>query len=565
MSNAPISVGADGFYHPANEAEVAALVKYARAHGLTVRGRGATHSVASSIYTDPEADDPPNRTLQQTPPPTDSINLAFDKMRALTWVDEASGVVDAEPGLNLGRDPRDLFHVSTLENSFLYQIFEKGWAVNVLGGITHQTVAGFTMTGSAGGSTRYAWDNAIAFSVVDGTGEVRWIEKGSDEFDAFSVSMGLMGVITRIRFQLVPMYNIEGTEITTPVTGSEAPMDLFGPGSADQPSLAQYLKDTPYTRIVWWPQEGAERIQTWQAKRVEFTDQNLVPYQQFTPDFWGQTEQLFAGMFFVMLGNTNPLREMALLFAKLGHYWSNLAAMAREQSHGWLWQLITYAMAALVSVILVLLGAILAIFQGLVRALFTTLMPLFNPMTKPGEETKFSDWYWRSLAMDNTVDDMFLGTEFTEIWVPIQHAQTAMNLYRTMFEDKGIAATGYFSTEVYAGPPSSAWMHPGYTDGEDDYKDGTVRFDVYWYRDNRGAPNVDDGFFEQYWDLLVDNDIPFRLHWGKFIPRYDFAKWAAHYRDNLPRYDDFLTLRDAWDPDGVFYTSYWRERLTGSA
>jgi D-arabinono-1,4-lactone oxidase len=186
-------------------------------------------------------------------------------------------------------------------------------------------------------------------------------------------------------------------------------------------------------------------------------------------------------------------------------------------------------------------------------------------MTKPGEETKFNDYYWRSLCMDNTVSDGLLGTEFTEIWVPIGRAQQVMNLYQDMFDEGGYAATGYYSTEVYGGPPSSSWMHPGYTNGSDEYKDGSVRIDVYWFRDNMGVPNCDEGFLDQYWEVLRDNDVPFRLHWGKFIPRYDFAEWAALYKANLPRFEDFMAVRETRDPDGLFFTDYWQTRLTGSA
>ncbi|WP_298468540.1 hypothetical protein [uncultured Erythrobacter sp.] len=565
MATSHIPIGADGFYHPSSEVEVIELVKFARKQKKQIRSRGATHSVAWSIYTDPVGNIPPNRTLQQSPPPGDQINIAFDKMRAVKWIDEKNGIVESEPGINLGCDPRDPFHVSTLENSFLYQIFEKGWAVNTLGGITHQTLAGFTATGSAGGSTRYAWDNAIAFRVVDGKGKAEWIDKDHPDFDAFPTSMGLLGIVTKLRLQLVPMYNIKGTERTTPVSGAKAPMDFFGPGCKDQLSLEQYLKDTPYTRIVWWPQEGAERIQTWEASRVAFTKDDLTPYQQFTPDFAGQTEQLFASMFFVLLGNTDFGREMALLWSKITHYFHNIAQLPDQGSLSWLWRLITFVMAALASAVVLILGLILGILQGSVRALFTTLMPLFNPMTKKDGETTFNDYYWRSLCMDNTVDDVFLGTEFTEIWVPIQHAQTVMNLYRDMFDQGGAEATGYFSTEIYGGPPSSGWIDPGYTDGKDEYKDGTVRIDVYWFRDNQGVPNSDEGFFDQYWDILKDNQIPFRLHWGKFVPRYDFPQWLEHYRASLPKFDDFMALRKKRDPDGLFFTSYWKERLTGSA
>ncbi|MEO9462260.1 MAG: hypothetical protein ABJ242_05945 [Marinomonas sp.] len=565
MTDNTIAIGADGLYHPANEAEVIALIQYAQANNKQVRGRGATHSVAWSIYTDPEGNTPPNRTLEQHPPQDGQINIAFDKMRALDWIDETAGIIEAEPGINLGWDPEDPFGVSTLENSFLHQIFEKGWAVNTLGGITHQTLAGFTASGSAGGSTRYAWDNAVAFRMVDGLGNAAWIEKGSAEFDAVSTSMGLMGVITKMRLQLVPMYNVAGTEKMTPVTGPEAPMDLFGDGSASQPSLEQHLKDRPYTRTVWWPQKGAERIQTWEAKRVPASDKNLVPYQQFTPNFTGQTMQLAAATFFVLLGNNSVSRIMGFLGSKVSHYFTVLGPVMKRGGSGFFARLLAYVAAVFVSAIVLLLGLVLSIFKGSARALFPKLLPAFSPMTKPGQETRFNDYYWRSLCMDNTVDDIYLGTEFTEIWVPIGHAKQAINLYREMFETRGPEATGYFSTEVYGGPPSAAWLDPGYTDGSDEYRDGTVRFDLYWYRNNRDVPNADEGFFEQYWDVLKDAGVPFRLHWGKFVPRYDFPQWAAHYRASLPRFDDFMALREKRDPHGLFFTKYWRDRLTGGA
>mgnify|MGYP001182376322 CR=1 FL=1 len=564
MTSSVIEPGPDGLYHPASETEVVALIQHARATGQQLRVRGSTHSVAWSIYTDPVGNVPPNRTLEQHPP-KGAINLAFDKMRALDWFDEAAGVIEAEPGINLGWDPQDPFGVSTLENSLLHQIFERGWAVNTLGGITHQTLAGFTATGSAGGSTTYGWTNAIAFRIVDGTGNAEWIDQSHPHFDAIGTSMGLLGVVTRIRMQLVPMYNIEGTEVTTPVTGAEAPVDLFGPGSAGQPGLEQYLKDTPYTRIVWWPQKGAERIQTWKASRIPASNENLVPYQQFTPDFGGQTEQFLGAMIFSIVGNTSPLRIIALIWQKVCIYLDNLGTALSSGSGSGISRFFSFLLGCVVGIVALVVGSVLAFFNGLVRGAFAKLLPIFQPMTKPGEETRFSDWYWRSLCMDNTVSDGLLGTEFTEIWVPISHAQTAMNLYQQMFEAGGDAATGYFSTEVYGGPPSASWMHPGYTDGSDAYKDGTVRFDVYWYRDNQGIPNADEAFFEQYWDVLRNNGIPFRLHWGKFVPRYDFAEWAAYYRANLPRFDDFMSLRAARDPDGIFFTEYWSLRLTGSS
>ena len=136
MATPPIARAADGYFHPASEAEVIALVNYARAEQRQIRVRGAAHSAALSIYTDPVDGKPINKTLEQVPPSGENLNLALDQMIALDWIDAAHGVVEAEAGVHLGHDPNDPVGTSTLENSFLHQCYLMGWAVDTLGGIT---------------------------------------------------------------------------------------------------------------------------------------------------------------------------------------------------------------------------------------------------------------------------------------------------------------------------------------------------------------------------------------------------------------------------------------------
>ena len=64
-------------------------------------------------------------------------------------------------------------------------------------------------------------------------------------------------------------------------------------------------------------------------------------------------------------------------------------------------------------------------------------------------------------------------------------------------------------------------------------------------------------------DLLLTKNVPFRFHWGKFVPYYDFPTWAAYYKANLPKFQDFLDLRTQRDPDNVFFTTYWQQTLLG--
>jgi len=314
QSIAIISKDSDGLYRPSTEEEVIALVKYAVQNDRQIRVRGASHSVAWSIYTDPVDNLPHNQVSVHDAPDSDDLNLALSKMNDLVWLDETTGLVECGSGIHLGKDPYDAQGVATLESSLLYQAYLKGWAVDDTGGITHQAVAGFTQTGSAGGSLKYGFDNIIAYHIIDGTGTAEWIDNSDERFDAIAVSMGLLGIITRVKLQLVPMYNIIGQENTVPI-GPDCPIDIFGSGTDTRPSMAKFLQDNTYARMEWWPQKGGERVIIWQAERQDPKDgpATLTPYYEFTPDFGGQAEQLAASILFTTLGNHGFLK----IFSKL--------------------------------------------------------------------------------------------------------------------------------------------------------------------------------------------------------------------------------------------------------
>jgi len=230
-ANPPIPKGSDGFYHPTQEEQIVQLVQYARSQNLKVRCRGAAHSVAWAIYTNAQGIH--NGVSEQAPPEGPNVNIMLDQYNRLVWIDEANGIVEVETGIHLGYDPEDPTHTSTLENSLLWQAFTKGWALSDLGGITHQTVGGFLSTGSAGGSLSYDLaENMAALRVIDGLGNVRWVEKDTDRdlFNALAVSFGLLGIISKVRFKLTKNFYIYGQQVTTPTDPAKCPIDLFGPG-----------------------------------------------------------------------------------------------------------------------------------------------------------------------------------------------------------------------------------------------------------------------------------------------------------------------------------------------
>ena len=556
-----IPIGKDGYYHPENEAQIIELVKCAYKNNLQVRCRGSVHSVADSIYTDPgEGDAPvPNRVSQEIPPQGPNINIMFDKYIKLEWIDEENGICETEAGIHLGVDPLDPTDTSTEADSFLYQIAKKGWTINDLGGITHQTVSGFQMMGCAGGTTMYSLeDNYLAFRVIDGTGNVRWIEKGDYEYGAVGVSFGLLGIISKIRYKLNPDFNIYGQQFITPTKFEKCPVDLFGNGRDGKPSFQEYLEKTPYTRMLWWPQKGVERVVFWEAVRgKQMPAFDPIPFKNFANTYpMTMVEQILASVLFTTLGNKGFFKTWGKLQKSFGRFRHNLITYWSAKWPSFLANLVATLITIIIWIICLPLVLIFSIFKFILWALYAPVINLLQPLTKKGKAETFMTPMRISLPMDNEADDILMGTEFTEIWIPIDRSQEVMDLLNKLYKEKGRAATGTYSNEIYAGIASEFWMSPSY--GTD-----VIRVDIFWYSGNEGDPSVKGGYYEQFWELFVKHDIPFRLHWGKFLPNYDYKRWADYLRSQTPKWDEFMALREKQDPGNVFFTSYWRKHLLG--
>jgi D-arabinono-1,4-lactone oxidase len=87
--------------------------------------------------------------------------------------------------------------------------------------------------------------------------------------------------------------------------------------------------------------------------------------------------------------------------------------------------------------------------------------------------------------------------------------------------------------------------------------------DVFWYINNAGNPAGKNGMHDYFWKLFRENNVPFRLHCGKFLPEYDYKYWAEYLRSQYPKWDDFMKLRGRRDPKNLFLTDYWKKHLYG--
>lgn len=571
-----VRAGRDGFHHPASEGELVELVRAAYREGRRLRVRGAAHSVSDAIYTSSSGR---NEVGRQSPPADGDVNVMLDRYRGWRVKDEARRLVEADAGIHLGEDPSDPTGTATLRESLLYQLaHERGWTLSDLGGVTHQTVSGFTATGSSGGSLRFSSnDNLWGFRVIDGRGEVYEVTREDGDLDGFHSmmpSLGLLGVVSTITFECTDVFAIDGREAVTRV--DRGPVDLLGSGDGDRPSLERFLRAADYARLEWWPQRGAERLVTWQAARMSAPPGfRPRPYKRFegSPD----AAQQAIGILFTILGNLEDLsRAKPKLEDNLDRLGSVLEALppARElgPAGGVLARFLREAIEVGVDGAITLLEPFAELLRETLPELYPKLIGDFitldddRPGERRGQPQRFRDWGWAGLPMDNGVDDELLRTEFTEAWVPIARTREVMQLLEGYFseprdDDEAYRRTGTFAWELYSATPAPFWLSPAHSSGEDEWKDGALRIDPYWFADNAADPA--EALFAGLWQLLRAEGIPFRLHWGKFQPSYGRGErdWVDFFRSHYPRWDDFLRLRAERDPNNIFLTDYWRDRF----
>jgi hypothetical protein len=316
--------------------------------------------------------------------------------------------------------------------------------------------------------------------------------------------MGLLGVITSVTFQCEPEFNIEGREITHRY--GDAEYELFAPvGAASRPTLTDFFKTVEYGRGMWWPQRGIEKIVLWQARRIAGEPQKPFPkrYNEF-PAVLGSTlpANVFVGLMMRFFGlmHLNPPPPRTLV-GRLVNRW-------------------------------------------LLQPLFRLLANAFLVSGIKGEQ-RFRENWGDGLPMDNRVDYNWTPTEFSEMWVPVDRTQEVMSALREHYDRSDISKVGTYSVEIYATPRSPFWLSPA-------YQQDVVKYDMFWFQKNPGDPARD--FYPQFWEIMKRFDC--RFHWGKYMP-IDPAYLRARY----PRWDEFMALRQEMDPDQVFVTQYWRDRL----
>ncbi len=468
-----------GVLRAKSEAEVLALVAHARDQKLRLRTVGAGHSIASAIG--------------DTDAAVDDLVLVLDgAMRSITFLEETSdrARVRVGGGCNLGVNPSD--PTSNEANSVCRVLDTHGYALPILGGISHQTVAGFLATGSSGGSLAHGMSDIVAeMEIVDGTGQKRVLRRGTDELHAAAVSMGLFGIVTSVTLDVPRAYHVEGTEVN--VTFDESLLAKRPDGTR---GLRDALGNIEYLHLNWFPQKHVQRVMQWVGKRVE-PSVAIVAYE-----------------------NTLHSDFVATMAGAVLELESALVELDAESE--------------------------------VVQRLLGFLMRPFLPLHKV---QPFRDVWHHALPTDDQVDvDDIIKTYFTEVWLPAESTDRVIDVLERLFRDHP-AAAGNFATEIYGAKKSKFWLSAA-------YDRDVIRIDPYFWAHNYGTP---EAYFTRFWDVLLD--IPgARLHWGKYMPkpgqRCGNTTFDAAYLDRMyPKLAEWRALRRDFDPDGIFLTPYWKERL----
>lgn len=192
---------------PSTEDDVAALVQRARADGRRVRCVGAGHSFSAIAA------------------PTD-LAVFLDNLRGIVAYDDTTVTVLA------GTRLRDLSAA----------LATRGLALPILGSIADQSVAGAIATGTHGSSLQHPNLSGLVRGIrlIDGSGAVVDLDENDALLDAARVHLGALGIVTRIRMDVVPAFTLREHIEWLPIGEVAA-------------ALPEISTSAEYTKVWWMP------------------------------------------------------------------------------------------------------------------------------------------------------------------------------------------------------------------------------------------------------------------------------------------------------------------------
>ena len=196
---------------PARTGEVADAVRAAVRDGLSVRAVGSGHSFTGAAV-------------------APGVQLRPDLLDEVVSIDSATGLVTVAAGLPLHRlNPILAAH---------------GLAMETMGDIDRQTIAGAISTGTHGSSRLFGGIStqvrALELVLADGSVVTCTPDERPDLFAAARISLGAFGVISKVTLQCVPLYAMRAVDAKAPLDQTLEQVD-------------QLVADNDHFEFFWFP------------------------------------------------------------------------------------------------------------------------------------------------------------------------------------------------------------------------------------------------------------------------------------------------------------------------
>jgi L-gulonolactone oxidase len=232
---------------PANEAELAAAVRAAAAHGGGVRAVGSGHSFSDVALT--------GGTM---------VDLA--RMRRVLHADPATGLVTVEGGITLRRLGGELA--------------ARGLALHNQGDIDAQTLAGATATATHGTGVRHRNLSAgiAALRLVSADGEALELspDRDPDAFLAARAGVGALGVVSAITLGCVPRFTLHRHDAPRPLAATLDRLDEHLDGNDHFEFWVFPYTRTALTRTCHRSAEDPTATPAWRRRLQEDVIENRV-------------------------------------------------------------------------------------------------------------------------------------------------------------------------------------------------------------------------------------------------------------------------------------------------
>jgi xylitol oxidase len=218
-----ITYGARGIHRPGSLDELQALVSSSD----RIRALGSRHSFTSL-------------------PDSEGELVQLDALPAGIEIDSEHRSVSVGAGVTYG--------------ALAEHLHRAGWALSNLASLPHISVAGTVATGTHGsGNANQALSAAVsALDLVGPDGTLRAWRRGEQDFDGSVVSLGLLGIVTRLVLDVEPTYEVSSTQFTG--IGWDTLDERFDDLMAAAYSVSLFTKWTGGIGQAWFKSRGTTPV-----------------------------------------------------------------------------------------------------------------------------------------------------------------------------------------------------------------------------------------------------------------------------------------------------------------